>query len=189
MPNYDDQDGIDGDSGDDDIGEDEVSGRGTILRPLYRNPRNEPQWSNPRAPRQYHSDPTIRWGDATEITIAESTQDAVSRDLLNVTLAKPQTCRVYLHGEVTQRTDENAAVWETTLELYVGNGSQQSYIRRQYNALPMPVAGVDFPIPYVPLDVSWEIPLTNIRGRVSMRGIDITVKYSLWLVPLVVNEV
>lgn len=130
--------------------------------------------------REASAEPTVRWGDERVLTIGPL-GNVVSGDLLNVELPDPSVCSMWFHGEIIAGT---GGVLATSLELFTGNGSQTTRIRRAYPGLP-----AQGPIADVPIDVTWQIPLVSVRGRVSLLGADVSVRYALWMTPLVSETV
>lgn len=165
---------------------------GTVLRPLHRPQQGYiAEWERaPNAKVKPTWDPTIRWGDAVEIQRASGQLGIeATRDLLNVTLPKSVVAQVQFRADVVSIPDAVTTpatfpqVRRTTLELVVGNGSQLTVVRKRYNHFPMvgPAASL---LPGTPLDVLFTFPLTNVRGRISLDGNNVKVRYSLWLSPL-----
>jgi len=130
-----------------------------------------------REPRKERSAaPTVRWGDERVLSVT-ALGGSASGDLLNVELASPEVCTMWFHAEIMAGA---GGVLASSLELFVGNGSQTSRIRRVYPGLP-----AQGPVLDVPIDVTWQMPLANVRGRVALLGADVTVRYALWLTPIV----
>lgn len=132
------------------------------------------------ARRDASAEPTVRWGDERVLEIG-AVGSLVTGDLLNVELPRPEVCTMWFHGEVISGA---GGILATSLELFTGNGSQTTRIRRAYPGLP-----AQGPIIDVPIDVTWQIPLASVRGRVSLLGQDVAVRYALWMTPLVGGEV
>lgn len=153
---------------------------GTILRPLHAEQAYHPDWErDPKKKLRPTWDPTIRWGDETFIELPTGFEvQSVANDLLNVTFtqSRGQTCRVWLHGEIVEQDPVNGYLIASGVELIVGCGSQTTTIRKTFNGLPQIGAQ---------LDLTWELPIQNIRGRVAAFGRGTRIRYSLWLVPIV----
>lgn len=144
---------------------------GTINRPLLG---------------EFHRDPTIRWGDATQIELPPGTSTGVTKDLLNVPLDTARVCQVQLHAELLKvhTPGPPSSIDFTNVELAVGCGSQLTTIRKRFAFWPMFATPVGSLPPGTPLDVTFTLPLNNLRGRVTVQGANIIVGVSLWITPL-----
>jgi len=183
---------------DDDEIEEEENGEGdrpagTILRPLHRAQQGYiAEWEpDPTKKRRQNWDPTIRWGDKTIIELGPIDPNATfTKDLLNVTnLPKPAVCQVQFHAQILN-PEANSRILFTEVELFIGNGSQLQHVRRRFSYLPQssPTPLTDGTLVNVPIDVSWTLPMTNIRGRVSVRGTLAQVECALWLTPVFLEK-
>lgn len=143
---------------------------GTIHRPLVG---------------EYKADRTIRWGDRIEMTIPAGGLQSVSQDLLNAPLPTARTCQIHFHAELVKIAQPGppSRLYYSQLEFTIGVGSQMSTVKKRYLYWPMfPQPGGTIP-PGEPLDVSFTIPLNNVRGRVTCFGTNVIVAYSLWMTP------
>jgi hypothetical protein len=165
---------------------------GTVLRPMYAGNMVHPDWErDPKRKLKPTWDPTIRWGDKTYIQLGPIDPNAtVTADLLNVqNLPKPVVCQVQFHAGIIN-PDANSRILFTEVELFIGNGSQLQHVRRRFSYLPQssPTPLADGTLVNVPIDASWTLPMTNIRGRVSVRGTLAKVECALWLTPIFLEK-
>ena len=139
---------------------------------------NRPMMANDGKKKHNRWDPTIRWGDEVYLDLPTGGTDAVTKDLLNTKFGKSlgQTVKLHFHAEVVEVTGANPEVFMTAVELLIGCGSQTTTIQKTFFAFPQNNRA---------LDVDWEYPIQNIRGRVLARGNSVRVRCSIWLVPLV----
>lgn len=155
---------------------------GTANRPL--NPGERAAWERQGMARRPTFDPTVRWGDKKLIALEAAATAFITTDILNVNLARPTTCRIQFHAEVLKPL--TTEIIQTNIDLFIGNGAQQTHVKRSFSYMPQTGNNRS-----IVIDATWEIPLTNIRGRVAIFGSAPgggVVECSLWLCPLVNHE-